>query len=75
MKTRLMDQKLAVKNLSPADWDALASKAAKAAAGIGDQRSNLIKKAIQGGRSEKVLRSYGILSEIDIVREFPVPEP
>jgi hypothetical protein len=68
-----MDQKLVAKHLSPANWDALATKAARVAESIGDQRSTLIKKAVQEGRSERVLRSYGILSEIDIAREFPVP--
>jgi hypothetical protein len=57
-----------------AEWDALASKAIRLSERVGDQRNLSIKKAIQEGRSEKVLRSYGIISDTDLEREFPVRE-
>lgn len=73
MKTRLMQQKPVKLPKSQADWDTLASKASKAADLAGDKRAYSIKKAIQEGRSEKILRSFGVISESDVTREFPVP--
>jgi hypothetical protein len=74
MKTRMMRPIPTNFPKSHAEWDALASKAAKAAKRVGDGRAYPLTKAIQEGRSERLLRSFGILSETDIVREFPVPE-
>jgi len=73
MKTRMMQQKPSKLPKSPAEWDSLASKAVKAAELSVDRRAYSIKKAIQEGRSEKILRSYGVISEADVTREFPVP--
>jgi hypothetical protein len=73
MKTRMMLSKPTMVPKSPAEWDLLASRANKAADLIGDKRAYSIMKAIQEGKAEKVLRSYGIISEVDVNREFPVP--
>jgi hypothetical protein len=73
MKTRMMQQKPSKLPKSQAEWDSLAVKAVKAAELFGDRRAYSIKKAIQEGRSEKILRSYGVISEADVTREFPVP--
>jgi hypothetical protein len=57
---------------NPIEWDTLASKAIKLSDQIGDRRSLALKKAIQEGRSENILRSYGIISDTDLAREFQV---
>jgi hypothetical protein len=74
MKTRMMQAKQVKLPRNPAEWDSLAAKAVRVAELSGDLRAYSIKKSIQEGSSEKILRSYGVISEADITREFPVPD-
>jgi hypothetical protein len=57
--------------IGPLAWDALLSKAIKRAEAKGDPRLEGLRKAIREGKSESTLRKYGIISEMDLDREFP----
>jgi len=70
MKTRAHEE---VKQLTPKGtlaWDRLMSQAIKRAEMTEDRRLAGLQKAIQEGKSEQILRSFGIVSEADLQREF-----
>jgi len=70
MKTRAHEQ---VKQLTPKGtvaWDTLMSQAIRVAEKTGDRRLAGLQRAIQEGKSEQVFRSFGIISEDDLQREF-----
>jgi hypothetical protein len=54
----------------PLAWDRLLSQAISLAEKKGDQRLEGLRSAIREGKSEQVLRKYGIISEADLTREF-----
>jgi len=58
--------------LGPTQWNNLLTKVIQRAAENRDPRLPGLRRAMTEGRSERVLRQYGILSETDIDREFPV---
>lgn len=53
-------------------WNQLLSQVIKQAEAIGDPRLAALRKAMMDGRSESVLRKFGILSASDVDREFPI---
>jgi hypothetical protein len=55
----------------PLEWNHLLSKAIKRAELKGDNRLAGLRKASSDGKAESILRRFGILSEADLVREFP----
>jgi hypothetical protein len=70
MKTRVHVES---KQLTPKGvmaWDTLMSQAITKAEATGDRRLAGLRRAIQEGKSEQVLRSFGIISEADLQREF-----
>jgi hypothetical protein len=56
--------------VGPLAWNTLMSKAIQRALAKGDPRVSVLRRAIQAGKSEEVLRGYGIISEADLAREF-----
>lgn len=52
-------------------WRSLIDRAIERATEGGDRRLTGLQKAKTDGKAEVHLRSMGILSEIDILREFP----
>jgi hypothetical protein len=62
---------VAQKGLNPNGWNLLLSQAIRRAEAKGDARTNNLKKAMRENKAEATLRSYGILGEVDLNREFP----
>lgn len=56
-------------------WNNLLTKTIQRATQNRDPRVAGLRRAMTEGRSEKALRQMGILSEVDIDREFPVNGP
>ena len=61
---------------SPRDlhgWVQLAQMAVSRAEKIQDRRIESLRAALSSGKTEQVLRQMGIICEVDVVREFPIP--
>jgi len=56
---------------SPREWDALARKAIARATLLDDRRLHGLKAAIVAGKTAEHLRKMSIVSEADVLREFP----
>lgn len=56
---------------TPFEWDNLMRKVLARAKEQGDRRHQGLTGAIERGQSATVLRRMGIISEADILREFP----
>jgi len=56
----------------PHGWDTLLSKTIQRATLTRDPRLAGLRRAMTEGKSERILRQMGILSDKDIDREFPV---
>lgn len=79
MPTRLLNQS----NQPPAkriqapdrreDWKQLLVKAIQRAETSGDRRLEGLKRALVDGQAERHLRRLGIIHDVDLSREFPVP--
>lgn len=72
-RTRLLTQ-TGQKASSPADWERLATQAISRAELVKDSRAGAIRNAMATGNAAKMLKSLGIIGEIDLQREFPIPE-
>ena len=55
---------------TPNGWNTLLSRAIRRAELSGDVRLNSLRAAMRDNRAEATLRKYGILSDIDLDREF-----
>lgn len=55
------------------EWNDLLRKTIQRATQIGDRREAGLRQAMTGGKSEQILRQMGILSQVDIDRELPLP--
>lgn len=53
------------------EWNTLLSVTIQRAEALGDRRVEGLRKAMVEGRAEKMLRQMSILSDADLVREFP----
>jgi hypothetical protein len=53
------------------EWNALLKKSIARAEGLKDRRTEGLRAALSTNRSEVVLRRMGIITEKDILREFP----
>jgi len=75
MKTRLYQSSQPVKRAegpsTPAGWSNLLARVIDRARELEDKRLPGLTRAMVDGRAEKMLRSLGVLSEVDITREFP----
>lgn len=71
MKTRTHVQPLKKAPLGPVEWNHLLAKAIKRAEAKGDPRLAGLRRASMDGKAESVLRKFGIISETDLLREFP----
>lgn len=58
---------------TPREWRALCEKALARAKAIGDRRAMGLEQALTARREQATLRSLGILSELDLEREFFSP--
>lgn len=56
-------------------WKTLLDQAITKATERGDRRLTGLLRARQDGTAEKVLRTFGIITEACLVREFPEPTP
>lgn len=56
----------------PTQWNTLLSKVIQRAVQLRDPRLPGLRKAMGDGKAEKALRQLGILSDVDLDREFPV---
>ena len=64
-----------VKPKSPTDlygWTRLAQMAIERAVKKKDRRLEGLRAALTNGKAEKTLRQMGIISEADVLREFPL---
>lgn len=57
---------------SPQEWNRLLSQTIRRAEALQSPRLAGLRKAMLDGKAEKHLREMGILSEVDVDREFPV---
>lgn len=64
--TRTLDPKSV-----PVNWTSLLQAAIGMAAITSDPRLGVLEKARREGKAETTLRRFGILSEADLLREFP----
>lgn len=72
-RTRLLAQ-TSPKAPTPVHWERLASRAIAQAELAKDSRAQAIRNALSSGNAAKMLKSLGIIGEVDIQREFPSPE-
>ena len=52
-------------------WNTLLSLEIRLADGKADPRLGGLKRAMVEGKAEQVLRMYGVISQADLLREFP----
>lgn len=57
---------------SVAEWDRLMQLVIERADQCKDRRLSGLRKALVDGQSERFLRSLGIISTVDLDREFPI---
>lgn len=57
----------------PNEWNQLLRKTIERADLLVDRRVAGLRQAMMDGRSESILRMMGILSDVDLDREMPLP--
>jgi hypothetical protein len=58
---------------TPREWRTLCRQALERANAVGDRRAKGLELALTTRREQAILRSLGILSELDLDREFSSP--
>ena len=73
MVTRSYNQAKTTKKMptKPLEWTRLMQTVIKRADTVKDRRAGGLRKALATGKAEALLRRMGIISEIDLLREFP----
>lgn len=58
----------------PLEWERLLLRAIQLAERRNDNRLPALRAAKTAGKAESVLRKFGVISQADLAREFPVEE-
>lgn len=58
---------------TPRQWRTLCEQALRRAKAVGDRRAEGLERALATHRERAILQAMGILSELDLDREFSVP--